>query len=399
MVWFMGGTMRLGSRVSATTTGGRMAKKETKKPGGSKRRASGRTSQAAKLRRQLRKADAAILEAINDRARLVQQIAGDESFDDGLRLVDKDFRENPAWVERLNPGPLDGLTVGAVFREILAGCRHLLKPVRVAHLGPMYSYSHLAAIECFGQTVELVSVGTIAAVFEEVDQGHADFGLVPIENSTDGRVADTLDMFTRLPVRMCGEIELPIHHALLAKCARGEIREVYSKPQALSQCRNWLAKHLPAARAVEVTSTSTAAELAAEKPGAAAIASLQAGTQYGLDILAEQIEDNADNVTRFSVIGRESAEKTGNDKTAVMFQLENRAGTLSEALNIFKRNRVNLTWIESFPIPGTDRAYLFFVEMEGHQTDLAVRRAMASLAKKSVLIKTLGSFAVTPAVR
>jgi len=372
-----------------------MADRPRKKTAGREQQEPGRSAEASRLRRQLRKLDADILQAINQRARLVEQLAAVQPLADSLELVDKDFRENAAWVKRHGKGPLGSLTAGAVFRELLSGCRHLLKPLRVAYLGPMYSYSHLAAIGRFGQTVELVPVGTIAAVFEEVHRGHADFGMVPIENSTDGRVADTLDMFTRLPVRICGEVELPIHHALLAKCPRGEIREVYSKPQAISQCRNWLAKHLPAARAVEVTSTSTAAELAAEKPGAAAIASVQAGTHFGLSVLAEQIEDNRDNVTRFSVIGKESAGRTGKDKTAMMFQLENRSGALAEALNIFKRNRINLTWIESFPIPGTDRAYLFFVEMEGYQDDLAIRRATASLAKKAVRMKTLGSFAVT----
>ncbi|MBN2217978.1 MAG: prephenate dehydratase [Pirellulales bacterium] len=373
-----------------------MAKKSTKKTAPVGSRLPGRASETAKLHKQLCKIDAAILDAVNDRAKLVRQIAGNPASMEGSRLVERDFQENPAWVKRHNRGPLDDLTVVAVFREILSGCRHLLRPRRVAHLGPQYSYSHLAAIQHFGQTVELVPVGTIAAVFEEVDRGHADVGLVPIENSTDGRVADTLDMFTRLPARICGEVELPIHHALLAKCSRGEVREVYSKPQAISQCRNWLAKHLPGARAVEVTSTSTAAELAAEKPGAAAIASLQAGIRYGLDVLAQQIEDNASNVTRFAVIGKEPAQRTGNDKTAIMFQLENRAGALAEALNIFKRSRVNLTWIESFPIPGTDRAYLFFVEMEGHENDLTIRRATAALARKAVRIKTLGSFPAAP---
>ncbi len=342
--------------------------------------------------------DAEILEAINRRAELLGQLAGLQPPEACLRLVDKDFRENPAWVGRHNTGPLPDRTVRAVFREMLSGCRNLLKKLRVAHLGPLYSYSHLAAVQRFGQSVELVPVGTIAAVFEEVDRGHAELGLVPIENSTDGRIADTLDVFTRVPVRICGEVELPIHHTLLAKCARDGIREVYSKPQALSQSRNWLAKHLPSARAVEVTSTSMAAELASEKPGAAAIASRQAGVHFGLNVLAERIEDNPDNSTRFSIIGKESAEKTGKDKTAIMFQLENRAGALAESLNIFKRARVNLTWIESLPIPGSDRAYLFFVEMEGHETDLPVRRATASLAKKTLQLKTLGSFPVVPPV-
>ena len=259
-------------------------------------------------------------------------------------------------------------------------------------MGPMYSYSHLAAIHRFGQSVEFVPVATIAAVFEDVDRGHSDFGMVPVENSTDGRIADTLDMFTRLPVRICGEIDLKIHHFLLGKCPRNDVKEVYSKPQAISQCRNWLAKHLPAARTIEVTSTSTAAQLAAEKPGAAAIASIQAGVHYGLEILAENIEDNPGNITRFAVIGGERPERTGNDRTALLFQTEHRPGALAEVMNIFKRYKLNLTWIESFPVTGMARVYLFFVEMEAYETDTRFRRAIASLQKKTLRLEILGSF-------
>ena len=157
-------------------------------------------------------------------------------------------------------------------------------------------------------------------------------------------------------MRICGEVELRIHHSLLGKCPRTEVREVYSKPQALSQCRNWLAKHLPSARTIEVTSTSTAAQLAVEKPGAAAIASLQAGVRYGLDVLAENIEDNPFNTTRFAVIGDHPSPRTGNDRTAMLFQVEHRPGTLADAMVIFKRNKLNLTWIESFPLPGPSAA-------------------------------------------
>ncbi len=259
-------------------------------------------------------------------------------------------------------------------------------------MGPMYSYSHLAAIHRFGQSVEFVPVATIAAVFEDVDRGHSDYGLVPVENSTDGRIADTLDMFTRLPVRICGEIDLKIHHFLLGKCPRTDVKEVYSKPQAISQCRNWLAKHLPAARTIEVTSTSTAAQLAAEKPGAAAIASIQAGVHYGLEILAENIEDNPGNITRFAIIGGDRPERTGNDRTALLFQTEHRPGALDEAMKIFKRYKLNLTWIESFPVPGMARVYLFFVEMEAHETDIRFRRAIAALQKKTLRLEILGSF-------
>ena len=294
-------------------------------------------------------------------------------------------------------GPLPRSTVQAVFREVLSGCRALVHPLRIACLGPIFSYSHLAAMHRFGRAVEFVPVGTIAAVFEEVRQQHADFGLVPVENSTDGRIADTLEMFTRLPVRICGQVEMHIHHTLLGKCPRGEIREVYSKPQAISQCRNWLAKHLPLARTVEVTSTATAAQLAGEKPGAAAIASRQAGVEYRLDVLAENIEDNPHNITRFVVIGGQIPERTGNDRTAILFQMEHRPGSLADALNVFKRNRLNLTWIESFPLPGSDRAYLFFVEVEGHPSERKLQSATTALARKALRLEVLGAFPVTAA--
>jgi chorismate mutase/prephenate dehydratase len=295
-------------------------------------------------------------------------------------------------------GPLPPQCVRAILREISSGCRALLHEPRIAFLGPLYSYSHLAAIHRFGQSVEFVPVGTIAAVFEEVHRKQSDFGLVPMENSTDGRVADTLDMFTRMRVRICGGVELRVHHTLLGKCARTDVREVYSKPQALSQCRNWLAKHLPAARTIEVTSTSTAAQLAAEKPGAAAIASLQAGMHHGLDVLAEHVEDNPGNTTRFAVIGDHTPPRTGEDHTAMLFQVEHRPGSLADVMAVFKRNRINLTWIDSFPIPGADRGYLFFTEMEGHESDAPVRRTVNTLQKTTLRLEILGSFPATSPV-
>jgi chorismate mutase/prephenate dehydratase len=222
--------------------------------------------------------------------------------------------------------------------------------------------------------------------------------LVPIENSTDGRIVDTLDMFVRLPVRICGEVQMRIHHNLLGNGSRGEVREVYSKPQAISQCREWLAKHLPEARTVPVTSTAAAAQRAASDRQVAAIASRQAGTNYGLRVLAKHIEDNPDNLTRFAIIGPESGQRTGNDKTSLMFELTHQPGSLADSMVIFKRNRLNLTWIESFPKPGSKQEYLFFVELEGHYKDLRVRRAITALTKKTVRMEILGSYAKTAPV-
>jgi chorismate mutase / prephenate dehydratase len=364
----------------------------------SHKEASAKTPTLAGLRNQVDHIDRQLVQLINDRAKLAHKI-GQIKDTSGQHTYDPVREEEVlARTRLLNKGPLCEANVRAVFREIISGSRALEKKMRVAYLGPPYSYSHLAAIHRFGQAVELVGVGTIAAVFEEVIRKHADFGLVPIETATDGRVADTLEMFTRMPVKICGEVQLRIHHHLLGRCAREEVQEIYSKPQALSQCRNWLAKHHPQARLVEVTSTTTAAQLAQDKPGAAAIASFQAGVHYGLNSLAQNIEDNPANATRFAVIGDHCAGRTGHDKTALMFEIDHRPGALADALNIFKRNRLNLSWIESFPIQQSAGAYLFFVELEGHQQDKRAARAIEQLARRAARLVVLGSYAKTAAV-
>lgn len=356
------------------------------------KRPSGRGEALPAMRAQLDRIDKELVKQIGLRAKIAAQILSTPGDD---RDRTRDLHEDDQALARIaeaNKGPLSQDAMRAIFREIFSGGRALVHRRRIAFLGPAYTYSHVAALHRFGSSVDQAPVGSIAAVFEEVNRGHAEFGLVPLENSTDGRIADTLDMFTRLRVQICGEVQLRIHHNLLGKCPRSEITEVYSRPQALSQCRNWLAKHLPAARPIEVTSTSTAAQLAQTKAGAAAIASVQAGVYYGLDVLAENIEDNAANVTRFAVIANRPAARTGNDKTAIMFEIPDRPGSLADAMNIFKRNKLNLSWIESFPIAQSEGAYLFFVEMDGHESDAKVRRALAMLERKAVRLQTLGSY-------
>lgn len=349
----------------------------------------------ASLEAKIDRLDREILRLVQERAELYVELYRHRPAEQVPPTVLPEAQDRVAELIQGASVPLSEGVLRSIMREVRSGCRALVRPTRVAFLGPLYTYSHLAALHAFGQSVEFVPVGSIAAVFEEVHRRQADYGLVPIENSTDGRIADTLEMFTRLPVRICGDVELEIHHALLAKCSRQEIQEVYSRPQALSQCRNWLAKHLPQARTFEVTSTATAAQLARDKPGAAAIASVQAGIYYGLDVLAEQIEDNPGNTTRFAVIGHKSNPRTGHDKTAMLFQTEHRPGALAEALNIFKRHRLNLTWIESFPVPGQKRTYLFFVEFEGHETEARVRRALSALQRKTLRMEILGSYPMT----
>lgn len=295
-------------------------------------------------------------------------------------------------IEKSNPGPLPGAAVRGVFREIISGARSLVKVLRVAYLGPAYSFTHLAAVERFGTSATFMPVSSIAAVFEEVNRGHAEYGLAPIENSTDGRVVDTLDMFTRLPLKICGEVQLNIHHHLMARCTREDVTEIYSKPQALSQCRDWLSRNMPQSRLIEVTSTSTAAQLARDKPGAAAVASRQAAVQYELQILVENIEDNKNNITRFAVIGDEVTKPTGRDRTAVLLQIPHKPGALADALVAFKRNNVNLTWIESFPLKGPEVGYVFFLDFEGHAADARTKRTLGELERKAVRLEVLGSY-------
>ncbi len=286
-------------------------------------------------------------------------------------------------------GPLPPETLRIIFRELMSGSRSLQRTIHVACLGPKYSYSHLAAVAKFGEAVEHVPVGSIAAVFEEVNRRHVEFGLVPLENSTDGRVADTLDMFVKLPnIKIRAEVRLRIHHCLLGRCEWGQVRRVYSKSQALSQCRNWLGKNLPQATKVEVVSTAAAAELAQREEFAAAVASRAAASPTGLNVLAENIEDQPHNVTRFAVIGDRAEERTGRDKTALMIRLPNQAGSLARTISPFEKFGVNMTWIESFPIPGpivkgddTNPSYLFFIDVEGHQNDPAVRQAIETVRK------------------
>jgi chorismate mutase / prephenate dehydratase len=352
----------------------------------------------AQFRAEIDALDRKLVALMNERAEIARQI-GHLKQSSGQQAYDP-AREEMV-LERAaasNAGPLSNESVKSVFRELISGSRAIEQHLRVAHLGPAWTYSHLAALHRFGTAVEFVPVASISAAFEEVQAGHSHYGVVPLENSTDGRIADTLDNLSRLPVKICAEVPLRIHHTLLAACDRSAIKEVFSRPQALSQCRNWLARHLPAARLVEVTSTSAAAEMAAARQDAAAIASRQAGVHHGLTVLAENIEDVAGNTTRFAVIGHADASRTGRDKTSLMFEIEHKPGGLADALAIPKRQRLNLTWIESFPMPGEVGGYIFFVELEGHRTDLRVRRAIASLEKRCTRVVILGSYAAAAPV-
>jgi len=282
----------------------------------------------------------------------------------------------------------------ALLRHVSSICLQSVHRLQAIYLGPQHSYSHLAAIKYFGDSTTLTPVASIPAVFEAVAREDALCGIVPIENSTDGRVVDTLGMFVRGDMQICGEVLLPIHHNLLSTTPRDQITEVHSKPQALSQCRGWLAKQLPNAQLVEISSTAAAAKLASQQRGVAAVASLEAGREYELDVIASSIEDNPNNVTRFAVLGRERPAPTGNDKTAILFQVSHEPGALANAMTIFKQQNLNLTWIESFPAPETKNEYMFFIELTGHRDTEDVQAALKELHHLAQRLTILGSYPI-----
>ncbi|MBY0227853.1 MAG: prephenate dehydratase [Gemmataceae bacterium] len=355
-------------------------------------------AQLKALRGQIDKLDVEIVKLVNQRADLAAQVgrAKREQGEDVFAPArEEEVYKNVVEASRKAKGQLDENTLRAIFREIMSGSRALQKILKVAYLGPEYSFSHLATVEHFGQSIEFVPVSTIAAVFEEVHRGHVDYGVVPVENSTDGRVADTLDMFVRMPhLQICGEVRVEVHHNLVANCEHQEIRRIYSKPQALSQCRNWLSKNVPHAKLADVGSTAIAAELASREPGAAAVASREAAVRYGLRVLFDRIEDMPNNETRFAVIGHHRAEKTGKDKTAVMFRLPHNPGALVDALAVFKANKINLTWIESYPAQSASAKpeYLFFVDFEGHIEEARIEKAVKAIEAQASELHVLGAF-------
>ncbi len=351
----------------------------------------------ASLRTEIDRIDRELVAVLNNRAEIALQI-GQVKSKQGIEVWSA-AREDEviSRVLGLSQGPLPPETLRLIFRELMSGSRSLQRPLRVAYLGPKYSYSYLAAVAKFGESVEHVPVGSIAAVFEEVNRRHVQFGIVPLENSTDGRVADTLDMFVRLPgLKIRAEVKLRVHHCLLGRCEWGEVQRVYSKAQALSQCRHWISKNLPQARIIDVVSTAVAAEHASREEYAAAVASRPAGDAFHLKVLAENIEDQPYNLTRFAVIGERYEARTGRDKTTIMLRLPNEPGSLPKALAPFEKFSVNMTWIESFPATvgpnEKNPAYLFFIDAEGHVDDEPVKKALELLKKRCERLEILGSY-------
>jgi len=344
------------------------------------------------LRNRIDAIDADVLRLLNERAGLALEIGGLKRADGAPFYVPEREHEVYERLESLNEGPLKSRALRAIWREIISAIRTLEEPVSVGYLGPRDTFSHLAAKRVFGSHAEFHPVATIADVFTEVERSRLDYGMVPVETSAGGAVSDTLDRFVTSELKIVNELLLHVREDLLANCAFEEIVRLYSGVRPFAQCRNWIKANLPKAELVEVSSTAEAARIAADEPGAAAIASSLAAETYGLKILVPGIEDMAHNYTRFFVLGRQSAKPTGKDKTAIMFWVNDEPGALYKLLVPLADQGVNLTKIESRPSQRRAWEYVFFIDLMGHMDDPVVAQALDGIRAYCKELRVLGSF-------
>jgi chorismate mutase / prephenate dehydratase len=349
------------------------------------------------LRADIDAVDEQLHQLLNQRARLAQR-AGISKHQDG-HTVDYYRPEREAEVLRLalarNPGPLRNEEIVRLFREIMSACLAQEEPLKVAFLGPEGTFTQQAVFRHFGHSVRALALPTVDEVFQEVEAGNADFGIVAIENSSEGTITNTLDRFLTSPVHICGEVELRIHHCLMGNMdALARVTRVCSHSQALAQCRGWLDEHLPDAERVPVASNAEGARRARDEHGSAAIAGETAAEVYGLNILVREIEDRADNATRFLVLGRKLLRPSGSDRTTLLLSVGDTQspGALHRLLEPLARNGISMTRIESRPSRRRKWDYVFFIDIEGHAEDARVRKALAALKKRASLFRVLGSY-------
>jgi len=344
------------------------------------------------LRNKIDALDTKLVRLLNERTKLVLEI-GKIKHASGEEIYAPD-RED-AVLRRIvekGQGPLPAESLRSIYREVMSASLALEKPLVIAYLGPEATYSHMAVIKKFGSSLSYEPLPSITDVFMEVSKGRADYGVVPIENSTEGAVTHTYDMFLDSELKICAQIVLRIRHNLMAAYPREQIQKLYSIPQVLAQCRQWLQTNLPNVEVIETSSSTRAAQIARDEPNAAALASKLAAEMYGLTILEPNIQDSSENVTRFLVIGRKYPGRTGNDKTSMMFCVQDRVGALHDSIASFKKYKINMTKIESRPSKKKAWEYYFFVDVLGHCEDGRVHKALAELAKHTMFVKILGSY-------
>ncbi len=295
-------------------------------------------------------------------------------------------------IAKMNRGPLSPDAIRAIYREIMSSALAVEKPMTIAYLGPEATFTHQAALQRFGTSLRYAAIPTIADVFSEVAKGHADFGVIPVENSTEGVVTHTLDMFMDSDLKIVAQIVIPIQHCLMSHGRRQGIRRLFVHPQSLAQCRVWLRRNFPNAEIIETSSNARSAELAASAKNAGAIAGLLAAEKYSIPVLEHNIQDNPSNATRFLVLGRQSPPRSGRDRTSLMFCIADRPGALHGAIAPFRRYRINMTKIESRPSKRKAWEYYFFVDCDGHVQDPRVAKTLDELGRHCVFVKVLGSY-------
>lgn len=350
-------------------------------------------SKLDELRKKIDLLDQKILDTLNQRAELALEIGK-------IKMKEKQNFHAPSreievleQLEKKNQGPFPNEALRSVYREIMSASLALEAPVKVAYLGPEATFSHLACMRIYGDSARHIPVKSISEVFEAVERGHAHYGVVPIENSTEGGVSYTLDMFLESDLKICSEMLLEISlHLMSISGDMEKVRKVYSFSQPTAQCRHWIQKHLSHIPVIDVESTARAAQMAAEDPDSAAIASETAVKIYGLKIIQNRIEDNVYNYTRFLSISRDMAPRTGHDKTSIVFSFKNQAGALFNVLQPFADYGINLTKIESRPTKKKAWEYVFYVDMEGYVEDSPIKEALQALQGQCFFLKVLGSY-------
>ncbi|KZY33513.1 prephenate dehydratase [Alcanivorax sp. HI0083] len=348
------------------------------------------------LRNQIDELDQKLQDLLNERATLAHKVAEVKTATDPNPVFYRPEREAQVLrrVKERNQGPLDGETMARFFREVMSACLALEQRMKVAFLGPEGTFTQQAALKHFGHAVESLPLGAIDEVFREVESGAANYGVVPVENSTEGVVNHTLDTFMTSSLKICGEVELRIHHHLLAgeHTRQDKVTRVYSHQQTLAQCRQWLDAHMPGVERIAVSSNAEAARRLKDEWNALAIAGEMAEELYGLIAVQRNIEDRPDNTTRFIIIGRQDTPASGCDKTSLMISGKNRPGLLYEVLSPFRDEGINLTRLESRPSRTANWSYVFFVDCEGHKEDATLQAVLDKLEAAGNTIKLLGSY-------
>ena len=337
--------------------------------------------------------DGDLLRLINERAKLARRIG--EIKQGNIYRPEREAQVLRRVAER-NPGPLSAAAAQRIVREVMSACLALEQPLTIAYLGPAGTYSESAARKHFGGSPTLLPCPAIDDVFRVIESGNAHYGVVPIENSTEGAIGRSLDLLMSSPLQICGEINLPIHHNLMTRCAAlADVTRVYSHAQSLAQCHEWLNRNLPLVPRVPVASNAEAARLAAGEAGAAAVAGDAAAELYALPILAASIEDDPNNTTRFVIVAEHDAGISGSDRTSLVCSAQNRPGAVYQLLAPFADNGVSMSRLESRPARGFGGSrweYVFYIDIEGHRSEPAVARALEELRHRAGFVKELGSY-------